>query len=415
MNKKPSRILLWGSLLVLAVGVTGCHRHKHAPLDLSSSQEPDKVLFEKSLEDIKNKRYDVARLTLQTLINTYPDSDYLAAAKLAVADSYYEEGTTAALIHAEVEYKDFITFFPNAPEVPLAQYRAAMCHYRQLEMADRDRTHARRAEEEFQLLLLRYPTSEYAKDGENKLIQVQEILAESEFRVGRFYFIRESWRAAASRLADLVERYPNYSQRDAALWMLGQSYEKNIPFFWPADPQRAAGYYARLVREHPLSKYVDDAKVELTRLGQPVPEPDPVLLARAQTVQPIATEEEKRSLLGRLFGMFSGRPDTSAASPRLGPPPLEPPKETPSVPPPGFRTGAGQGQSQVTVQTVEDVPSGTVAQSPSGSATPTTQAQPSSSQPNQAQTPSHTDNNQTQGAPVPKKKKSFWRKLIPFA
>lgn len=405
MNRKPSRTLLWGSVLVLAVAVTGCHRHKHAPLDLSASQEPDKVLYEKSVEDIKNKRYDVARLTLQTLINTYPDSDYLAAAKLAVADSYFEEGTTAALTHAEVEYKDFITFFPNAPEVALAQYRAAMCHFRQLEKPDRDRTHARRAEEEFQLLLLRYPDSEYAQDGEKRLIQVQEILAESEFRVGRFYFVRESWRASASRLADLVDRYPNFSQRDAALWMLGQSFQKNIPFFWLADPQRAAGYYARIVREHPLSPYVEDAKAELTRLGQPVPEPDPVLLARAQSVQPIATEEEKRNLLGRLFGMFGDRPDTSAAAARLGPPPLESPKETPPVSPPGFGAGGGQGQSSVTVQTVEDVPSGTVAQPPAGATTPAGQAQNPSA-------PENTTPNQ--GAPAPKKKKSFWRKLIPF-
>lgn len=405
MNRKPSRLLLWASLLGLVVA-SGCHRHKHAPLDLSASQEPDKVLYEKSIEDIKSHRYDVARLTLQTLINTYPDSDYLAAAKLAVADSYYEEGTTAALTHAEVEYKDFITFFPNAPEVALAQYRAAMCHFRQLEKPDRDRTHARRAEEEFQLLLLRYPESEYAKDGEKKLIQVQEILAESEFRIGRFYFIRESWRASASRLADLVERYPNYSQRDAALWMLGQSFQKNVPFFWPADPQRAASYYARLIREHPLSKYVEDAKAELTRLGQPIPEPDPVLLARAQNVQTIPNEEEKRSLLGRLFGMFGGRPDTSAAAARLGPPPLEPPKETSSVPPPNFHVGAGQGQGQstVTVQTVENIPAGTVAQPPAAGGAPA----------NQAQTQPAPQNNPNQAPEPPKKKKSFWRKLIPF-
>lgn len=415
MNPKSSRILLSSSLLVLVLGVAGCHRHKHAPLDVSASQEPDKVLYEKSVEDIKNKRYDVARLTLQTLINTYPDSDYLAAAKLAVADSYYEEGTTAALTHAEVEYKDFITFFPNAPEVARAQYRAAMCHFRQLEKPDRDRTHARRAEEEFQLLLLHYPDSEFAKDGEKKLIQVQEILAEAEFRIGRFYFIRESWRASASRLTDLVERYPNYSQRDAALWMLGQSFEKRVPYLWPGDPNRAAAYYARLVREHPLSHYADDAKTQLTRLGQPVPEPDPVLLARAQTVQPIAPEEEKRGLLGRLFGMFSGRPDTSAAAPRLGPPPLEPPKETPPIPPPGIT--AGQTQNTVAVQTVEDVPAGTVVQSTSGGAPPASSTPGNAAPANQPQNPPPTQNptDQNQGKESSsKKKKSFWRKLIPF-
>ncbi|MBI2957116.1 MAG: outer membrane protein assembly factor BamD [Acidobacteria bacterium] len=405
--KKNRRLLALAGVVSLALTVAGCHRHKHAPPDLSASQEPDKVLFERATEDIKNKRFDTARLTLQTLINTYPDSDYLAAAKLAIADSYYEESTSASLNHAEVEYKDFITFFPNAPEVAFAQYRAAMCHYRQLEKADRDRTHARRAEEEFQRLLVNYPESEYAAEGEQRLIAVQEILAEGEFHVGRFYFIRGSWRAAAARLAPLVERYPNFSKRDESLWMLGQAWEKHIRFFWEPDPERAASYYARLIREHPMSENVADAKDALARLGQPVPEPDPVLLARAQSVAPVnLQDEERRGLLGRLFGLFSSHPDVSAAAARLGPPPLEPPEETPRIPPPPFQkvmTAVHSGR--VEIKQVEKMPEGAAA-SPQGQ--PADQSQ----QPAQAQGEDK-DQKQTDKK-EPARKKSFWRKLVPF-
>jgi len=399
VTRRANSTLLFGAILALAT-LAGCTRHQHAGPNLAASAEPDKVLFEKSIEDIKNKRYDVARLTLQTLMNTYPDSDHLAAAKLAIADSYFEEATTAALTHAEVEYKDYITFFPNTPEVSYAQYRAALCHYQQLEKPDRDRTHAFRAEEEFQLLLKRYPDSQYAADGENKLLQVQELLAESEFRVGRFYYMRESWRAAAPRLANLVERYPNYSQRDTTLWMLGQLFQKRIPPHWPGDPERAAEYYTRLAREHPLSVYTPDAKTELAHLGQPVPEPDPVLLARAQSVELVPAEAEERpGLLGRVFGMFSGQPDTSAAAARLGPPPLEHPEEVNPLPSVLFPKGQKE-KSDVTVETVENAPAGTVIQTGGNGPGPAA-ADPSAKKDD--------DKEPT------KKKKSFWRKLIPFA
>jgi outer membrane protein assembly factor BamD len=392
MERMLNLRLLPAGLLVLAIALASCHRHKHADIDLSESAEPDKILYEKSLEDIQNKRYDVARLTLQTLLNTYPDSDHLAQSKLAIADSYFQEGTTGALTHAEVEYKDFITFFPNAPEVTFAQHRAAMCNFRRLEKPDRDRTYAYRAEREFQDLLLNYPDSEYAGDAEKKLLQVQEVLAEGEFRVGRFYYIRQAWRAAASRLADLVERYPNYSRRDQALWMVGRSFEQEIPYFWKADPDRAAEYYARIVREHPLGGYVEDAKESLNRLGQPMPEADPVLLARAQNFEPALSEEEKRGLLGRLFGVFSGNPDTSSAAARLGPPPLEPPREEPAIPPPVLIA-----RNTVSVETAEDLPGGTV-QGEAGEAEEGTVEKAGNQQ---AQAP-------------PKEKKSFWRKLVPF-
>ncbi len=70
---------------------------------------PDKQLYDKAVAQIASGHYDVGRLDLQTLLNTYPDSQYQMRAKLAVADAWYKEGGTAALTQAEQEYKDFIT------------------------------------------------------------------------------------------------------------------------------------------------------------------------------------------------------------------------------------------------------------------------------------------------------------------
>lgn len=391
MNRKPRALFLLAALVAVLLVLGGCRRHKHDDLDLSESAEPDKILFEKSLEDIENKRYAVARLTLQTMLNAYPDSEYLAQAKLAIADSYFQEGSTGALTHAELEYKDFITFFPNAPEVDFAQHRAAMCNFRRLEKPDRDRTYAERAEREFQTLMLDYPDSDYAAEAEKKLLQVQEVLADSAFRVGRFYFVRGSWRAAASRLAELVERYPNYSRRDQAIWMLARSFENQTPYYWVPDPKRAAEYYAQLVRKHPMSKYVEDAKESLARLEHPIPQPDPEILARAQNIEPAVTEEDRPGLLGRMFGIFGGKPDTSAAAARLGPPPLHPPTQEPDIPPPPFSI---QKRTVVT-ETVENLPEGAVLAQATGE-------------------PGQGEEGESGQNPPPPKKKSFWRKLVPF-
>ena len=85
------------------------------PLADVNSKQPDKELFDKAMIAMKKGRFDVCRLDLQTMLNTYPESEYRMRAKLAVGDSWFKEGGTAALAQAEAEYKDFITFFPNAP------------------------------------------------------------------------------------------------------------------------------------------------------------------------------------------------------------------------------------------------------------------------------------------------------------
>jgi outer membrane protein assembly factor BamD len=203
-------------VLVSLVWAGGCSLRRN-PLEtpiISDSQQPDLDLFNRAMNDLERSRYDVARLTLQTLINTYPDSEYIAKSKLAIADSWYREGGTQGLTQAEAEYRDFITFFPTMAEAAEAQMRVSMIHYRGMEKPDRDPTHARRAEQEFQRLLLNYPTTPFVPLAEQRLREVQEVLAQGMFEVARFYFIQGADRAAQPRLKDLADRYPQFSQAD---------------------------------------------------------------------------------------------------------------------------------------------------------------------------------------------------------
>ena len=130
---------------------------KSVPAPAGETVEPDKVLYDRAVLDIKKGRYLEGRLAYQTLINTYPDSEYLAKAKLGVADSYFKEGGTSNITQAVQEYKDFITFFPFLDEAAYAQIQVAMAHYRMMEKTDRDKTQAENAEDEFQTFLAEIP------------------------------------------------------------------------------------------------------------------------------------------------------------------------------------------------------------------------------------------------------------------
>src|ERR1051326_3108682 len=93
---------------VLAL-TTACPNKKVSnPLAKVDSKQPDKVLFDKGMDAMKHNHFDIARLDMQTLINAYPESEFIARAKLALADSWYAEGGAAALAQAEQEYRDFI-------------------------------------------------------------------------------------------------------------------------------------------------------------------------------------------------------------------------------------------------------------------------------------------------------------------
>ena len=227
MSRRVSIIAVLGILLIITSACT--NKKSVNPLANVGSKQPDKVLFDHAMDAMRHNRFDVARMTLQTLINTYPDSEYIARAKLAVGDSWYAEGGTASLAQAEQEYRDFETFFPNMPEAAEAQLKIANIQYQQMEKADRDFTHAQRAEDEYRNLIMQYPDNpKLVKEGKERLLEVQEVLAEREFEIGKFYYLRMSYPASIARLKTLIEKYPLYSRADEALFILGQDYEGQI-------------------------------------------------------------------------------------------------------------------------------------------------------------------------------------------
>jgi len=283
--------------------------------DVSNNVEPDKQLYEKAMADIKRGHHEAGRLNLQTLINTYPDSEYLAKAKLGIADSYFKEGGNSNITQAVAGYKDFIVFFPFMPEAAHAQMQVAMANYNEMAKPDRDTTFARSAEEEFQTFLLKYPKDPLAPLAEQRLREVQEMLAEGQYRVAYFYYVKGDRRAAAGRLIPLVSRYPLYSKSDSALWMLGDIFEKS-------ERKDVAGfYYAQIVKNYPLSSRAADAKGKLKAFGMPIPQADPKAVAwmRAEQNAP----RPHKGLVRNPIAMLHSPPDVHMAA-QNGSPVLEP-------------------------------------------------------------------------------------------
>ncbi len=436
MFRRIVMVVVIGSLLALGIA---CKHHNKAsnPLVQIDSKQPDKVLFDKAMEAKSHGKYEIARLNLQTLINTYPDSEYVARAKLSIGDSWLAEGGSAGLTQAESEYKDFITFFPNMPEAAEAQLKIADIHYRQIEKADRDFTHAKRAEEEYRQLLLQYPDSKLAPTARTKLLQVQEILAQREYYIGRFYYMHESWPAAMARLKTLADTYPLFSKADDALYMLGDAYARQVQMFRvakvPKDREdavkkliaqysdRAAAAFSQIVTRYPAMPRASEAAKRLAAMGRPVPKPT------QEAIELNRREQASRGALGhtgRVLLTMHKRPDFLPAA-TIGEPTLVDPQQTDAAQIVRYANEmvqapktAQQGSGTVTVDTVKNP--GTE-NSPTPRSDPQAQAQspdapaPAPPQTNEAKASDPAaGSNQSQNDSSSKPKKTGLRKLIPF-
>src|SRR5689334_14386966 len=258
VRKGMKQIVALAAAAVL-LGGCGIRRHKYDNPITKDTQQPDKVLFDKAINDIEHSRFEVARLLLQNLINTYDTSEYLAKAKLAIADAWYREGGAHGLAQAEAEYKDFILFYPQMEEAAEAQEKVCDIHYKQMEKPDRDPMHALRAEQECKQLLVQFPNSKFAPQAQQRLRDIQEVLAEAEFRVGTLYAKKGSFPAAANRLQGVADQFPLYSKADEALWQVAEAYHHMGDRF---ENQQVSAYQ-RIVKDYPLSSHAEDARAQL--------------------------------------------------------------------------------------------------------------------------------------------------------
>ncbi|MEP6743404.1 MAG: outer membrane protein assembly factor BamD [bacterium] len=267
----------------------------------------DRVLFEEAVRQVRKGDHETGRLLFSTIVNTYPDSAFLPLAKLAIADSFYLEGTSAALVQAAQAYLDWLTFFPTDPLADDAMLKVAEAEMRQMGLSDRDITHARKAEQRLKALLQQYPQTNLRAVVEDHLGETQEALAMHNLGVARFYYEARynkgrgtGLKGAQSRLKEIVDKYPNFSLRDEVLFRLGTTYQLE------EEPDEAAKYYQDLLRNFPNSDYTDKAKEQLSIIGAPIPEPDPA----RKNVMPA----EKTGFMGSLMQQVSGRADITVNS-----------------------------------------------------------------------------------------------------
>jgi outer membrane protein assembly factor BamD len=311
------RALMGGCSLLL---LSSCIHKKYETPIAKNTQQPDKILFDSAMHDIERGRYEVARISLQTLMNTYESSEFLAKAKLAIADSWFREGGSNGLGQAEAEYKDFQLFYPQMEEAAQAQNRICDIHYKQMDKSDRDIIQTLRAETECKALIVQYPNSKFVPEATQKLREVQESLAAHEFVVGDFYHKRQMNPAAANRLNALVDQYPLYSNAGEALYEAGDSYSKMGPRF----RKEAGEMFARIIRDYPLSDEVKFATKRLQDMEMPVPAPTQTALERAKWEQ---ENYKKLSMMQRTMNMVKSSPDLSHAA-HSGPPTMTDPKKT---------------------------------------------------------------------------------------
>ncbi len=291
------RALAAASLLLLPA----CAGHQ---VDLEAlSSASDQIVWEAGEKAVAKKDWDSARQYFRRLIDAFPQSEHQPDARIALADSYYEQGGTANYVLAVSSYREFLTLYPQHPKSDYAQFRAGESYFKQKNSPDRDQTATHQALEEYQRLLDVYPQSKWVEPAREKIHTCRQELARANLMVGSFYQkTRQAWRSAIGRYEAIISQYPDFEKIDEVLYRLSECLA-NAGRYAEARP-----HLARLQADYPNSPFAGEAKKLEASFPPPGVPPAPAKTPADSPAKGTPPKDQPP-------------PEKPAAAPPAGPPP----------------------------------------------------------------------------------------------
>ena len=151
----------------------------------------------------------------------FPQSVWAPNAALMAAYSYYIQDYYGDAI---AELNRFKKVYPNHKNSDYVNYLIAISYYEQIVDEKKDLQSIVKSKEYFELVLKRYPNTEYSNDAEFKIDYINDILAAKEMYVGRYYFQKKKWIPAINRFRTVLDDYETTIYTEEALYRLVEVY-----------------------------------------------------------------------------------------------------------------------------------------------------------------------------------------------
>lgn len=205
-----------------SVVVTACQNDPDIDITkLTAETDPPEVLYNQGLANLNAGKTTEAARKFDAIDKQQPFSEYARKALVMKAFVNYRQGQNQDAINAATRY---LNLYPESEDAAYAQYILGLAYSKQIPTVTQDQKPAFKTIEAMQVVVDKYPNSEYVEDAQAKIRFAKDQLAGKEMQVGRYYLERKEYLAAVTRFRTVVEQYSGTNQVEEALARLVESY-----------------------------------------------------------------------------------------------------------------------------------------------------------------------------------------------
>jgi outer membrane protein assembly factor BamD len=147
----------------------------------------------------------------------YPQSPWAAESSIMAAYAYYSQNYYS---DAVFELERYLITYPNHKDKVYAHFLLGMSFYEQIVDEKKDLKSILDAKKQFEFIIYKYPSSEFAMDAKFKIELIHEILAAKEMYIARYYLDKTRWIPAINRFKTVVNEYNTTIYTEEALHRL---------------------------------------------------------------------------------------------------------------------------------------------------------------------------------------------------
>jgi outer membrane protein assembly factor BamD len=193
-------------MTVLLIGTSGIATSGCASSDKIDTSTPEGA-YKLAEEYEKDERFEESVAKYTDVKNKYPYSRFAILAEMKIADVQFKR---ESYIEAQYAYQTFKELHPKHPQIDYVTFRLGLSFFNQLPSTiDRDLSLADKAILYFDEVLTSFPTSQYAKEAQEKKTDALKMLAGKEIYIANFYFKKKQYGSALGRFEMVIRNFTN--------------------------------------------------------------------------------------------------------------------------------------------------------------------------------------------------------------
>ena len=205
-------------LISLSIFLTSCNKEKKISVIEENEINLQMILlYEEGYEELLNGDILYAANKFNEAESIFPQSEWAPIASLMAGYAYYSQDYYFEAID---QIEDYIKKYPNHLNMDYAHFLLAMCYYENIVDEKRDLQPLLKSKKEFELIITKYPNTDFALDAKFKLEFIEDRLAGKEMFIARHYLKSKKWIPAINRFKTILKNYETTVYIEEALYRL---------------------------------------------------------------------------------------------------------------------------------------------------------------------------------------------------